>query len=47
MPDAMAVTCLHWSHLHSPHPLRLIAVAMEAQVWCIHLTVLSYLLHAP
>ena len=33
-------------HLHNAHPLRLVAVAMEAQVWCIYLTVLSYLLRA-
>ena len=33
--------------LHYTHPLRLIAVAMEAQVRCIYLTVLPYLLRPP
>ena len=47
MPNATTIPCLHWPHLHSTYPLRLVAVAMEAQVWCIHLTVLPYLLRTP
>lgn len=28
------------------YPFRLVTVTMKAQVWCVHLTVLCYLLHA-